>query len=119
MLLGRELASKTTARRKGASLRASAMDAGLRMASVSNPAPFFQTSEIENEWAGELSDTVKEDLTTRAEAVAKSVREGVDTVKSEISDAGAESIDRLKHTGKDALNAACETTTGSVGIKQP
>jgi len=77
----------------------------------------FQTSEIENEWAGELSDTVKEDLTSRAEAVAKSVREGVDTVKSEISDAGAESMDRLKHTGKDALNAARETI-GSVGIKQ-
>jgi hypothetical protein len=78
----------------------------------------FQTSEIENEWAGELSDAVKDDLTTRAEAVAKNVREGVDTVKSEISDAGAESIDRLKQTGKDALNVARETTTGSVGIKQ-
>jgi hypothetical protein len=77
----------------------------------------FQTSEIENEWAGELSDTVKEDLTSRAEAVARSVREGLDTVKSEITDAGAESIDRLKHTGKDALNAARETTTASDGIK--
>jgi hypothetical protein len=79
----------------------------------------FRTSEIENEWAGELSDTVKEDLTTRAEAVAKSVREGVDTVKSEISDAGVESIDRLKHTGKDALNAAREITTGSKGRTDP
>jgi hypothetical protein len=78
----------------------------------------FQTSENENEWVGELSDTVKKDLTTRAEAVAKSVREGVDTVKSEISDAAAESIDRLKHTGNDALNAARETTTSTVGINQ-
>jgi hypothetical protein len=78
----------------------------------------FQTSEIENEWAGELSDTVKENLTSRAEAVAKSVREGVDTVQSKIGDAGAESIDHLKQTGKDALNAARETTTGSVGIKK-
>ena len=69
--------------------------------------------------AGELSDTVKEDLTTRAAAVAKSVREGVETVKSEITDAGAESIDRLKHTGKDALSAVREkTTTASVGIKK-
>ena len=99
MLLGRELASKTTARRKGASLRASAMDAGLRMASVSNPAPAFQTSEIENEWAGELSDTVKEDLTTRAEAEAKCVGEGVDTVKPEISDAEGESIDTTEGVG--------------------
>ena len=49
----------------------------------------FQTSEIENEWAGELSDTVKEDLTSRADAVAKSVRKGIETVKSEVSDAGA------------------------------
>jgi hypothetical protein len=78
----------------------------------------FQTSEIENEWAGELSDTVKEDLTSHAEAMAKSLREGVDTVKSEVSDAGAESIDRLKHTGKDALNAARETTTPTAGIKR-
>jgi hypothetical protein len=46
------------------------------------------------------------------------VREGVDTVQSKIGDAGAESIDHLKQTGKDALNAARETTTGSVGIKQ-
>jgi hypothetical protein len=46
------------------------------------------------------------------------VREGVDTVKSEIGDAGAEVIDRVKHTGKDAIDAARETTTGSVGIKQ-
>jgi hypothetical protein len=58
----------------------------------------FQTSEIENEWAGELSDTVKEDLTSRAEAAAKSVREGVETAKS----AGTESIDRTNHTGKAA-----------------
>ena len=60
----------------------------------------FQTSEIENEWAGELSDTVKGDLTGRAEAVANSLREGVDTLKSEISDAAAESIDRLKHKAR-------------------
>jgi hypothetical protein len=78
----------------------------------------FQTSEMENEWAGELSDTVKEDLTGRAEAVASSVRKGLDTVKSEIGDAAAESIDRLKNTGKDALNDVRETTTASVGIKQ-
>jgi hypothetical protein len=68
----------------------------------------FQTSEIENELAGKLSDTVKEDLTGRAEAVANSLREGVGTLKSEISDAAAESIDRLNHTGKDVLNAASE-----------
>jgi hypothetical protein len=77
----------------------------------------FQTSEIENEWAGELSDTVKEDLTSRTDAVAKSVREGIETVKSEVSDAAAESIDRLKHTGKDALNAAREQQQ-DVGTRQ-
>jgi hypothetical protein len=62
----------------------------------------FETSEIENEWVGELSDTVKEVLSTRSEAVAQRMREGVDTLRSEISDAGAESIDRLKQTGREA-----------------
>jgi hypothetical protein len=72
----------------------------------------FQTSEIENELVGELSDTVKEDLSTRSEAVAKHVREGVNTLSSEISNAGAESIDRLKQAGRDALDVARETTKG-------
>jgi hypothetical protein len=35
------------------------------------------------------------------------MREGVDTLRSEISDAGA---DRLKQTGREALDAAGETT---------
>jgi hypothetical protein len=75
----------------------------------------FQTSEIENEWVGELSDTVTEDLNARSEAVAQRAREGGDALRSEISDAGAESIDRLKQTGKEALEAARETTTGGTG----
>ena len=57
----------------------------------------------------ELSDTVKEVLSTRSEAVAQRMREGVDTLRSEISDAGAELIDRLKQTGREALDAARET----------
>ena len=77
----------------------------------------FQTSEIENELVGELSDTVKEDLSTRSEAVAQNVREGVNTLRSEISNAGAESIDRLKQAGRDALDVARETTKG--GPKTP
>lgn len=72
----------------------------------------FQTSEIENEWVGELSDTVTEDPNPRSEAVAQRRMLGVDALRSEISDAGAESIDRLKQTGKEALDAARETTKG-------
>jgi len=72
----------------------------------------FQASEIENELVGELSDTVKEDLSTRSEAVAQHVREGVNTLSFEISNAGAESIDRLKQAGRDALDVARETTKG-------
>ena len=77
----------------------------------------FQTTRVEKEWVGDLSDTVKEDLSTRAEAVAQRVRAGADPLKSEISDAGAESIDRLKQTGRDAIDAARETPTG--GPKTP
>lgn len=73
----------------------------------------FQTSEIENEWVGELSDTVTEDPNPRSEAVAQ--RRTLGCRRAEVRNQqrrGAESIDRLKQTGKEALDAARETTKG-------
>ena len=65
----------------------------------------FTTSDLENEWVGELSDSVKEDLNVRAGAVSQSVREASDTLKSEIDDMGAESLERLQETGRNAMDA--------------
>jgi hypothetical protein len=62
----------------------------------------FRTSDIENEWLGEISDDVKADLETRAGAVSQSIRESADTLKAELSDTGTEALDRVRQAGKDA-----------------
>jgi hypothetical protein len=68
----------------------------------------FRTSDLENEWVGDLSDDVKADLNARAGAVSQSLREASDTLKAELSDTGAEAIDRVKQAGMDAADAARE-----------
>lgn len=68
----------------------------------------FRTSDLENEWVGDLSDDVKADLNTRADAVSQSMREAADTLKAELSDTGAEAVNRVKQAGMDAADAARE-----------
>jgi hypothetical protein len=68
----------------------------------------FRTSDLENEWVGDLSDDVKADLNARAGAVSQSLHEASDTLKAELSDTGAEAIDRVKQAGMDAADAARE-----------
>ncbi|WP_426612536.1 hypothetical protein [Bradyrhizobium sp. McL0616] len=68
----------------------------------------FRTTEIENEYVGSISDDVKADLNTRAGAVSQALRESSDTLLAEVSDAGAETLDRIKQTGMDAVQAARE-----------
>lgn len=63
-------------------------------------------TDVEDEWVGNLSDGLKEDLKERAGAVSQSVREAADTLKDEITDAGAEYADRVKQAGQDAIEAA-------------
>jgi hypothetical protein len=65
-------------------------------------------SNLEDEWVGELSDSLKTDLNTRVGAVSQSVREASDTLKSELGDAGAEYVDRVQQAGLDAMDAARE-----------
>ena len=48
----------------------------------------FQTSDVENEWIGDLSDDVKADLNSRAGAVSQSLREASDTLKAELGTRG-------------------------------
>ncbi|MBB4366165.1 hypothetical protein GGD65_007235 [Bradyrhizobium sp. CIR18] len=66
----------------------------------------FRASELENRYIGEVSDDVKADLNRRAGAVSQAVREASDSVIAEISDTGAEVVDRLKQAGMDAAAAA-------------
>ena len=72
-------------------------------------------SSLENEWVGNLSDDLKADLKERAGAVSQSVREGADTLKAELSDAGAEYADRVKQAGRDAMEAAREQVSSDKG----
>ncbi|EAQ35283.1 hypothetical protein NB311A_13241 [Nitrobacter sp. Nb-311A] len=68
----------------------------------------FTASDLENEWIGEVSDRVKEDLEARAGSVSHSVREASDTLKATFRDIGSEAADRLKETGRNVLDAARE-----------
>jgi hypothetical protein len=73
----------------------------------------FRTSNLENEWMGEVSDDVKADLNTRAGAVSQSLRESSDTLKAELGDVAAEAVDRVKQAGTDAAGAAREKVKSS------
>ena len=72
-------------------------------------------TSVEDEWVGNLSDSLKEDLKERAGAVSQSVREASDTLKSELTDAGAEYADRVKQAGRDAMEAAREKVSSDKG----
>jgi len=69
----------------------------------------FSTSDLESEWVGELSDSVKEDLNARAGAVSRSVREASDTLKAEVEDMGAETQERLQETARSGMDAVRES----------
>jgi hypothetical protein len=66
-------------------------------------------SSLEDEWVGELSDSLKADLNARTGAVSQSVREASDTLQAELADAGADIADRVQQAGGDALDASRET----------
>lgn len=73
----------------------------------------FQTSDLENEWVGELSDDVRADLNTRVGAVSQSLREASDTLLAEATDTGAEAVDRVKQAAVDAAEVAREKVKSS------
>ena len=66
----------------------------------------FRASEIENEYIGQVSDDLKADLNRRAGAVSQALREASDTVVAEISDSGADVVNRVTQVGQDAVAAA-------------
>ena len=68
----------------------------------------FRTSDIENEYVGEMSDDVKGELSRRGTAVSKALREASDTLVAEVSDSGAEAMDRVRQAATDAAQAAKE-----------
>ncbi|PSO14050.1 hypothetical protein [Bradyrhizobium sp. MOS003] len=68
----------------------------------------FRTSQIEDDYIGDVSDQVKDDLSRRGTAASKAMREAADTLIAEASDVGAEAVDRMKQAGTDAAQAAKE-----------
>jgi hypothetical protein len=66
----------------------------------------FTASDLENEWIGEVSDRVKEDMEARAGSVSYSVREASDTLKATFRDIGSEAAERLQETGRNVMDAA-------------
>jgi len=68
----------------------------------------FKSTETELELMGSSREAVRTDLSARASAVADKLREGTGTLKAELSDTGAEALDRLQQAGKDAVAAARE-----------
>jgi ElaB/YqjD/DUF883 family membrane-anchored ribosome-binding protein len=71
----------------------------------------FNASDLENEWVGDHSDSVKADLKARVGAVSQTVREASDTLKAEIGDVGAEALERVQETGRNAMDAARKANT--------
>ncbi|MDA9488871.1 hypothetical protein [Bradyrhizobium sp. CCBAU 11361] len=70
----------------------------------------FRTSQMEDNYIGEVSDEVKDDLSRRGSAVSQALREAADTLVAEASDMGAEAVDRMRQAGTDATQAAKEKT---------
>ena len=73
----------------------------------------FSTSDLENEWVGEFSDSAKEDLNARARAVSRSIRETSDTLKAEVDDMGTETLERLQEAGQGGVDAVRENLKAS------
>ena len=111
--LGRALPSKDAIRQAQSSLsdlleRQPLVLGAVGLAIGATVAGALASSRLEDEWVGNMSDSLKEDLKERAGAVSQSVREGADTLKAEFEDAGAEYVDRVKQAGRDAMEAARE-----------
>jgi hypothetical protein len=105
--LGRALPSKDAIRQAQSSLsdlleRQPLVLGAVGLAIGATVAGALASSRLEDEWVGNMSDSLKE----RAGAVSQSVREASDTLQAELSDAGAEIADRVQQAGRDALDRA-------------
>jgi hypothetical protein len=111
--LGRTIPSKQTLGQAQASLtemfeRQPLVLGAVGLAIGATVASALAKSSLENEWIGEFSDSLKADLTARAETVSQSVREASDTLKAEFVEVGAEYADRVRQASRDAMDAAGE-----------
>ncbi|WP_245257048.1 hypothetical protein [Nitrobacter sp. Nb-311A] len=68
----------------------------------------FRTSDLENDWAGAVSDEVKAHLNTRAGAVSQGLHEAADKLQTELRETGADVVELVKQTATGAANAARE-----------
>lgn len=66
------------------------------------------STAFENEWAGSLSDDVKEAVKGRAEHVAETAQRAAGEVGSEFRAAAGEAADELRKAGEDSIQSARE-----------
>jgi len=66
------------------------------------------TSNVEDEWFGNVSDDLKADLKERVGAVSQSVQEASATLRDELANAGAEYADRMQQTSRNAFDVSRE-----------
>ena len=67
------------------------------------------STSIENEWAGSLSDDIKEAVTERAGQVAETAKRAAGEVGSDFRAAAGEAAGKLRQTGEAAVQAVKET----------
>jgi len=69
----------------------------------------FASSALENEWAGSLSDDVKDAVKERAGHVADTAQRAVGEVGNDFRTAAGEAADKLRSAGADAMRSVKET----------
>jgi hypothetical protein len=67
------------------------------------------STAFENEWAGSVSDEVKEAVKGRAELVTETAKRAAGEVGTEFRAAASEAVDTLRKAGQDAVQSARET----------
>ena len=66
------------------------------------------STTLENEWAGPLSDDVKDAVKGRAEHVAETAQRAAGEVGSDFRAAAGEAVDKLRKTGEEAVQTVRE-----------
>lgn len=66
------------------------------------------STTLENEWAGPLSDDVKDAVKGRAEHIAETAQRAAGEVGSEFRAAAGEAVDKLRKTGEEAVQSVRE-----------
>lgn len=75
----------------------------------------FASTALENEWAGPLSDDVKDAVKERAEHVAEATHRAAGEAGSEFRAAAGDAAEKLRKAGEDAVQTVRETADADAG----